>query len=391
MSALLFALPWLLVLLFVLFVARVPSELPEGDATLAEREAYAPLVSVVVPARDEALNIEVCLRSVTASTYPRFEVIVVDDRSTDDTAALARAVPPGRARSVDVVDGEPLPDGWLGKPWACHQGAVRARGELILFTDADTTHHPDLLGRAVAGLREERADLMTVVGRQLMETFWERLVQPQIFLVMLLRFPDFERTARNGRWRDAIANGQFLLFTRAAYEGIGGHEAVRDEVVEDLAMAQRVKRAGLALRMRGAEPLLETRMYRSLAELVAGWSKNLVIGGLQSVARPIRPVVAPVSLASGVVLWLAPPVLLGVALAGAASPEALAWAGTVCALSALTFAIFTHRMRGPWPYGLLYPLGAAVGTYIFLRSWTRGGNVEWKGRSYKLPAVSERA
>jgi chlorobactene glucosyltransferase len=388
MTALLLALPWLLILLFVLFVARVPTELPEAD----ERGTAdtTPLVSVVVPARNEALNVETCLRSITASSYPSFEVILVDDRSEDDTAALARALPAGRARRIEVVEGEALPEGWLGKPWACHQGAERARGELLLFTDADTTHHPDLLARAVAGLRDESADLLTVVGRQLMETFWERLVQPQIFLVMLFRFPDFERTAKNRRWREAIANGQFLLFTRAAYDSIGGHAAVRDEVVEDLALAQRVKRAGLALRIRGAEPLMATRMYRSLSELVAGWSKNLVIGGLQSLPRAIRPLVAPVSLLSGIALWVAPPLLLAAALAGALPEPLLAWAATVCALSALTFAVFTRQMGGPWAYGLLYPLGAAVGTYIFLRSWTRGRNVEWKGRRYTLPALSER-
>lgn len=390
MTPFLLALPWLLILLFLLFVARVPSELPEAPPDVG-RDGPAPLVSVVVPARNEALNIETCLRSITASSYPAFEVIVVDDRSEDDTAARAGAVPPGRARSVEVVGGEALAEGWLGKPWACHQGAARARGELLLFTDADTTHHPDLLARAVAGLREERADLLTVVGRQLMETFWERLVQPQIFLVMLFRFPDFERTAKNRRWRDAIANGQFLLFTRRAYAAIGGHEAVRDEVVEDLAIAQRVKRGGLALRIRGAESLLATRMYRSLSELVAGWSKNLVIGGLQSLPRAIRPFVAPASLLSGVALWIAPPVLLGAALVGALPGAFVAWGATVCALSAFTFALFTRQMGGPWAYGLLYPLGAAVGAYIFLRSWRGGRKVEWKGRRYTLPAPSERA
>jgi hypothetical protein len=131
-------------------------------------------------------------------------------------------------------------------------------------------------------------------------------------------------------------------------------------------------------------------MYRSLSELVAGWSKNLVIGGLQSLPRAIRPLVAPVSLLSGIALWVAPPLLLAAALAGALPEPLFAWAATVCALSALTFAVFTRQMGGPWAYGLLYPLGAAVGTYIFLRSWTRGRNVEWKGRRYTLPALSER-
>jgi hypothetical protein len=222
-----------------------------------------------------------------------------------------------------------------------------------------------------------------------METFWERLVQPQVFMVMVFRFPDFERTARNRRWRDAIANGQYILIRRAAYDAIGGHEAVRDEVVEDLAIAQRVKRAGLALRIHSADQDLATRMYRSLAELVEGWSKNLVLGGLLSVPSPLRPFMAPLSLFFGVGLWVVPPAVLLASIVGIAA-GAQTWALSACAISALTFALFTRRMGAPWAYGLIYPLGACVGTYIFLRSWVRGRRVEWKGRRYLVPHPSER-
>ena len=388
MTPFLLTLPWVGVLLFLLLIARVPRELPEARSS---PDGEWPFVSVIVPARNEALNIEKCLVSLTASAYPAFEVIVVNDRSDDDTAERAASVPGGRARSVRVIDGGHLPEGWVGKPWACHRGAAAAEGDLLLFTDADTTHGPDLLGRAVAGLYEEDADLLTVIGRQLMETFWERLVQPQIFLAMLFRFPDFERAAKSRRWRDAIANGQFILFRRASYDEIGGHEGVRDEVVEDLALAQRVKRAGLALRIRGAGTDLATRMYRSLGDLVEGWSKNLVMGGLQSVAPMLRPAVAPVALVAGVGLWVAPPVAFAVSLTGLGGAGLLTWAAAVYAMSALTFTVFTRRMGGPAAYGFLYPLGGLVGTYIFVRSWTRGRTVEWKGRHYTVPAASERA
>jgi chlorobactene glucosyltransferase len=389
----LLALPWLALFVFVRFVARIPSELPGGDGD------GRPFVSVIVPARNEAVNISNCVRSLSRSTYPDFEIIVVDDRSADHTAEIARSVPRGNARRIEVIDGAPLPDGWLGKPWACHQGAKRAAGQLLLFTDADTTHGPSLNSRAVAGLSEEGADLLTVTGRQLMETFWERLVQPQIFLLMLIRFPDFERVARNDRWRDAIANGQFLLFRREAYEAIGGHEAVRDEVAEDLALAQHVKRAGLRLRIRSAEADLATRMYRSLGQLVEGWSKNIVMGGLQSFPRALRAVIPPVSFFGGVGLWLVAPAVLLVVGAGALSPEIagvvpgplLVWALTVYSLSAATWAYFIHRMCAPWEFGLLYPLGAVVVSFIFLRAWIRGRDVEWKGRRYRLRPVSERA
>ena len=381
---LLLALPWVGVLAFIFFVARLPRELP-----LPNRSAGSePLVSVIVPARNEAANIETCVRSLTASSYPAFEVIVVDDRSEDGTSEIVRSLGAGNARRLRLVEGAELPAGWLGKPWACRQGAAGAEGGLLLFTDADTRHGPDLLARAVAGLREEEADLLTLVGKQLMESFWERLVQPQIFMLMLFRFPRFERTAKSRSWRDAIANGQYLLFQRVAYDAIGGHESVKDEVVEDLVLAQRVKRAGLRLRIRGAQDDLATRMYRSLGHLVEGWSKNIVLGGLRSLPPWLRPVMPPVSLAVGVGLWLVPPLTLVAALGGTGDASLLLWSAAVSALSVVLWAVFTRQMGAPAAYGLLYPLGAAVGAYIFMRSWARGRRVEWKGRRYTLPHAS---
>ena len=381
---LLLALPWVGVLAFIFFVARLPRELP-----LPNRSAGSePLVSVIVPARNEAANIETCVRSLTASSYPAFEVIVVDDRSEDGTAEIVRSLGAGNARRLCLVEGAELPQGWLGKPWACRQGAAVAEGGLLLFTDADTRHGPDLLARAVAGLREEEADLLTLVGKQLMESFWERLVQPQIFMLMLFRFPRFERTAKSRSWRDGIANGQYLLFQRVAYDAIGGHESVKDEVVEDLVLAQRVKRAGLRLRIRGAQDDLATRMYRSLGHLVEGWSKNIVLGGLRSLPPWLRPVMPPVSLAVGVGLWLVPPLTLVAALGGTGDASLLLWSAAVSALSVVLWAVFTRQMGAPAAYGLLYPLGAAVGAFIFMRSWARGRRVEWKGRRYTLPHAS---
>lgn len=386
MTILLLAFPWIAVLVFLVLFTRVPSELPPAEALDPER---ALRVSVVIPARNEALNIENCVASIAASTYPDFEIIVVDDCSDDGTAAIARSVPTGNAGRITVIDGKELPEGWLGKPWACWQGAQVSDGDFLLFTDADTTHGPQMLSRAVAGLYEDEADLMTVLGRQLMESFWERLVQPQIFLLMLFRFPDFERAARNPRWRDAIANGQYILFPRSAYDEIGGHVSVQGEVVEDMALAMLVKREGKQLRIRSAVDDLQTRMYRSLAGLIEGWSKNIVVGGWLSVPPALRSVVAPAMLAAGVSLWIAPPIVLLAGLAGWVPGSVLLWSAYVYGVSVAIWAYFTHTMHGPPQYGLLYPLGALVGAYIFLRSWRRGRNVEWKGRRYTVRAPSE--
>jgi chlorobactene glucosyltransferase len=375
--------PWLGLLGFLLLRVRLPRSLPPV------RPARAPLVSVVVPARNEAVNIEACVESLTRSTYPMFDVLVVDDRSDDGTGDLVRAMDRGRARRLEVIGGEALPSGWLGKPWACWQGARAAEGELILFTDADTVHGVDLLERAVAGLEDSGADLLTLSGRQLMGSFWERLVQPQIFFNMLLRFHDVERAAARGRWRSVIANGQFMLFRHEAYRELGGHEAVKGEVVEDLAFAQLVVRRGLSLAVRMAESSFSTRMYRSLGELVSGWSKNILLGGLQTMPPLLRPMVAPASAVAGVGLWLLPPVALAWSLLALGGDALLVWSATTVALSAAIWAMFTARMGAPAVYGLLYPLGASVGMVIFLRAWIRGRRVEWKGRAYVVRPPAE--
>ena len=160
MTILLLAFPWIAVLVFLVLFTRIPSELPPADALDPER---ALRVSVVIPARNEAVNIENCLSSIAASTYPDFEIIVVDDRSGDETVALSRSVPAGNPSRIVVIDGEELPEGWLGKPWACWQGAQVSDGEFLLFTDADTMHGPQMLSRAVAGLYQDEADL---IGRR---------------------------------------------------------------------------------------------------------------------------------------------------------------------------------------------------------------------------------
>ena len=343
------------------------------------------LVSVIIPARNERAVIETVVTSVLASAYRPIEVLVIDDRSTDDTAArvgeLARRDP-----RLRLIAGEELPPGWYGKPWACLQGYRAARGDLLLFTDADTRHTPELLGRAVGALRETGADLLTIAPRQRCETFWERIVMPQIWLLLGVRYHP-ARVNHSRRPRDVIANGQFILMSRASYEAVGTHEAVRGDVAEDLALAQAVVGRGGRLHFAFAERLMETRMYQGLGALIEGWSKNVYLGGRRSFPEePVLRALVPVMLALAFGFWLAPAsaLVFGV-LAGAPAPSAIVATG----LGALFWCLICFGMQIPAIYGLGYPLGAAVALYIAARSTLRGRRrVEWRGRTYADPDLS---
>lgn len=343
-------------------------------------------VSVVIPARNESGSIETVVRSILASRYQPLELIVVDDRSTDGTAAAVARLAAEDPR-VRLVHGEPLPEGWYGKPWACAQGARAAHFPLLLFTDADTRHEPELLGRAVAALEGTPADLVTVSPHQRCITFWERVIMPQIWLLLGLRYhPRRVNAAR--RARDVIANGQFILTSRDAYEAIGTHAAVRHEVAEDLALAQAYLAAGRRLHFAFAERLMETRMYQSLPQLIEGWSKNVYLGGRRSFPdEPARRALVPLMLLAALLFWLVPPVALLAAAAGAGSGSFGPAAAVATGLSVLFWALMSHGMRIPPAYGLMYPVGAVMALYIVARSTWRGARrIEWRGRVYGTSA-----
>jgi chlorobactene glucosyltransferase len=374
-------LPWIgLVLALPLFLRRRP-RLSTFAPPLPDD---APLVSVIVPARNEAVNISICVASLLNSLYPKFEVIVVDDDSVDGTSDIVRILVEHSADRLQLVDGTPLPEGWLGKPWACWQGVQRARGELLLFTDADTRHDEMLLGHAVGALQAHRADLVSVLPRQLMGGFWERLVLPQIFALIQMRFYNLDHVNRTRRPLDVIANGQFLLIRRDAYDAIGGHEALRLESVEDQRMAQRVVEAGRRLCVAHAADLMETRMYRSLAGIIEGWSKNLATGARQSVPAVLGPLVPWLIMVFVLVAWVAPAAVLVASLFAPIAGGLQSWSLAATMLSLLFWLVMLLQMRAPPLYAAAYPIGALVTAVLFARSALRGSRLEWKGRRYDL-------
>lgn len=381
LSSILWALPWVVLAVAAPFVFTMRPRLRDCPPPPPED---APLISAIVPARNEAVNIGACLGSLLHSHYARFEVIIVDDQSSDGTRDIARNLAERDGR-VRLVEGQELPPGWLGKCWACWQGYREARGDVLLFTDADTRHEPELLGHAAGALRSSGAALVSLVPRQDMKTFWERIVLPHVFTVLAMRYPDLGRINRSRNPRDAIANGQFILIRRDAYEATGGHEAVRAEVVEDLCMAQRVVASGRRLFLANGTDLMRTRMYRSLSGIVEGWSKNLATGARMAVDPWLRPFVPWLLGLFVLALWVPPAAAFLLGTFGSLDHRVFGW-GMLATAASLAFWFATMvRLRVPLPYAFAFPLGGAVTAFLIFRSAARGDVVRWKGRTYGGP------
>ena len=377
--AVLAALPWIVTP--IVTAIRVLGSKSLDDESAAPPE-NPPLVSVVIPARNEARNIERCLRSVLSNDYPRFEVVVVNDGSTDATGDIAQSIAAtdNRAR---VIETQGLPEGWFGKQWACETGAHATSGEIILFADADTTQSSDLITRSVNAMLRRNADLFSVLGRQELGTFWEWLIQPQIFTIMSVRYGGTESITRSRFVKDKIANGQCLFVRRSTYEEFGGHSLVKSHVADDMMLAQRYFARGRRVVLEEGIHQLSTRMYTSLGELVRGWGKNVFAGGRDSVPFGLfGRLLFPLLLLSAPLFNLVPALVLIASVVAPVSSALLLWA-VIAEVAMLLWWIYLYASIGESPfYSLLSPLGALIVFYIFLRAALRGQRVLWKGRQY---------
>jgi glycosyltransferase involved in cell wall biosynthesis len=330
-----------------------------------------PRVSIIVPARNEAHNLPALLDSLAALSPPPAEVIVVDDHSDDGTGELAAA------RGARVVMPPPLPAGWMGKPWACKAGAAAATGELLLFTDADTSHAPDSLARAVARLEQDRLDLLSVVPTHVVRAAWERAQGVFQLLLLVACRAGAEPVPGSGERRFSI--GQYLLWRRATYERVGGHDAVKNRVAEDLAFARMVSDHGGRFGLLFSPGVMRVRMYpEGFAAFVRGWRRNFREGIASAGAIGTLEVALVIGWLLGV------PLSLALAVAGGESLTAGVW----LAVYAGTALEVGRRQRALGRFGAtgaaFYPGFVLVFVWVSVLAMLdklRGVPVQWRGRS----------
>lgn len=347
---------------------------------------HPPLISVCIPARNEESNIRACVDGILNQDYPNFELIVLDDRSTDSTPNILADLA-SRDSRLHLINGSDLPKGWAGKPHALYQASVSARGEWLCFIDADTFLSPETLSSCYSKAIETEADMFTIMTFQILGSFWEKTVMPIVMTALSVGFSP--RKVNDPKTKDAIANGQFIMIKRSVYDAIGGHEIVKDSIVEDKAISEQVKWNGHRLIVADGMKVAKTRMYTSLPQMWEGWTKNIYLGlrdqagllwlgafgallaFLASIFLPASPLLGLLWYFNGGD-WMA----LGVLF-----ESLLLWVYLVQARAMIAMKLEIS----PW-YALTIPLGAGIfGAMMLTSAWnvvSRKG-VTWKGRVYK--------
>ena len=330
-----------------------------------------PLVSIILPARNEEAGLRTCLESLLAQTGVAFEIIVVDDHSTDRTREIASSF---SNQHVRVIDAGPLPPGWTGKNNAVTAGARAALSEWLLFTDADTVHLPGSLARSLEEAARHGAALLSYSPEQVVNSFAEKAVMPVIFAELAATF-------RPSRVSDphspaAAANGQYILIMREAYNAVGGHAAVAGNLLEDVVLARAVKRSGRKIFFRYAGEAVRTRMYRTFAQLREGWTKNLAL------LFPSPVPLAALRTIEFVLILSSFAIAIAAALQGHRRQAILA--ATLCLI---LYSFLWRRIRRAhfsWDASLLAIFGLPLFSYLLLRSARAHakGSVNWRGRSY---------
>lgn len=330
-----------------------------------------PFVSILVPARNEEDTIGDCVKSLLNQDYPNFEVIVMNDASTDSTLSILQSLSAESTR-LKIASSRPLPPGWLGKHWACHQLSQLASGEILLFTDADTVHKPQMLEHGVSALISEKADLITALPRQIMISFPEQLIMPFSYWSIMSILP-LGIAYRSRFSLLSAATGQFMLFQRPAYDQIGGFESIKHHVVDDVELCKRIRRQGLCWRLLDGSDIYQVRQYKNFHELYEGHTKNIFAGFANNILAFCL-----------IWLWLLlvfclPVTCLGLSLL----MPIMLWASAMsAALLLITWMITCVRFKFPLYLAFLYPITIVLMFYMAASSMFLNlhKKATWKGR-----------
>lgn len=336
----------------------------------------SPFITVCVPARNEERDIRACLTSLLRQNYPHFEVIAVNDHSTDATGDIIQSLA-SKYPDLRYLEGQTLPLYWLGKTFALHQAVQHARGDFLVFTDADPVFQPHALTTAAHAMIARNLDMLTLMPATQFGSFWERAVQPVIFgfIAALSRF----KKINSSRHNTAMGFGAFIMIKKDVYERIGGHEGVKSEVLEDVMLAKRAKRAGFRLLAADAKSIFSIRMYHSLNEIWTGWRKNIFIAMKKSIFRTLYHICV-------VLGFLVTPAL--VLVWNIWEGTGILWTGTAFTgwLMSLTASLhLCDELQLQRRNAFLFPLGAFMMSAIMVNSMFQvlvKRQTEWRGRKY---------
>ncbi len=348
---------------------------PDSNSKIAEP---APLISVLIPARNEEENIETCLKSLQKQDYPNFSVLVLDDNSTDSTAELVEGMA-AKDERIRLIKGEPLPEGWAGKPFACHQLAEKARGSWLLFIDADTTHAPHMLRSTLAIALELKPSLLSGFPRQMAESLPEKIAMPLMYFATMIWLPLWW-LHRSKEPRPSLAIGQFLLFPREEYWRIGGHMAVKDRILEDIWLGVETVRHGGRHIAIDLSAVFYCRMYRNMGAMWEGFVKFMYS------VTALSPAAIVGLLAAGFIFCLAPFYWLWNGFLSTAAPTDWRFiAAFQTAMIIFMRWLVDNHFRQSLLSTFLHPIGFsflfAAGLYGGWREMV-GLGVRWKDRIY---------
>jgi chlorobactene glucosyltransferase len=340
-----------------------------------KKQSPFPRISVLVPARNEESKIAPCVNSLLSQDYPDFQVIVLDDNSTDRTGEILASLAQNDSR-LKVIRGTPLPYNWLGKHWACHQLYKEADGELLMFTDADTTHTPNTLTCAAGAIHAEQADMISIIPRHLLGTWSEKLIMPIFALGVFAQVPLLEKFRPNKR-TTLSSSGKLMMFRRKAYETTGGFEAIKENVLDDLELPQQIIARGFRYRLLDGTDNVSTRMYHTFDELYEGLTKNSFAAYNYNI-----PLFVLTWLWMLFAFW--EPLLLIAIYKDFAYPPVLTMGLSIIAViaSLLLWAIYYHRFKFPIYMIFLYPLSITAMAAVSISSMvlTLSGRTTWKDR-----------